>query len=69
MTDIVTIVAPEPADTASPCTLVCTMDGKTGWCYGCGRTIDEIAGWSMLSFDARRAVRAALPARMAVFAS
>ncbi len=68
MSGIVTIVPPEPADTASPCTLVCTMDGKTGWCYGCGRTIDEIAGWSSLSFDARRAVRAQLPARMAVFA-
>lgn len=68
MGGIVTLVTPEPADTASPCTLVCTMDGKTGWCYGCGRTIDEIAGWTTLSFDARRAVRAQLPARMAVFA-
>lgn len=35
-----------PKPVASPCTLVCVMNPATGWCYGCSRTIDEIAGWS-----------------------
>jgi predicted Fe-S protein YdhL (DUF1289 family) len=29
----------------SPCTNVCAIDPATGWCAGCLRTIDEIAGW------------------------
>ena len=40
----------------SPCISVCQMDAATGWCAGCHRTIDEIAGWSRLSDDAKRAV-------------
>jgi uncharacterized protein len=32
------------------------MDPRTGWCEGCHRTIDEIAGWSQMSDDAKRAV-------------
>jgi predicted Fe-S protein YdhL (DUF1289 family) len=36
----------------------------TGWCLGCGRDIDEIAGWSSLSPAARRSVLDALPERM-----
>ena len=31
---------------ASPCTSVCRMDARTGWCEGCLRTLDEIAAWS-----------------------
>ncbi|CAH2806134.1 MAG: YbaK/prolyl-tRNA synthetase associated region [uncultured Paraburkholderia sp.] len=40
----------------SPCISVCRMDAITGWCEGCLRTIDEIAGWSLLDDDAKRAV-------------
>ena len=29
----------------SPCTSVCRMSARTGWCEGCFRTIDEIVGW------------------------
>ena len=29
----------------SPCILVCSIDTKTGYCFGCGRTRDEIAAW------------------------
>jgi len=29
----------------SPCVGVCKMDVPSGWCYGCGRTDSEIAGW------------------------
>jgi len=32
------------------------MNPSSGWCVGCLRTIDEIAGWSHMSDDARRAV-------------
>jgi uncharacterized protein len=53
-----------PAPTiASPCTSICEMDARTGLCRGCYRTLDEIAGWSVLDDDARQAVMAALPAR------
>ena len=47
----------------SPCTQICTIDEKAGWCAGCKRTIDEIAAWGALDDDAKRAVWAALPAR------
>ena len=35
-----------PGAVASPCVNVCRMDDATGWCAGCLRTLDEIAGWS-----------------------
>ncbi len=49
----------------SPCILVCSIDMKTGYCFGCGRTRDEIAGWMTMPDDARRNVLQALPARLA----
>ena len=49
----------------SPCTNVCRMDARTGWCEGCWRTIDEIAAWAALHDDARRAVLARVAARRA----
>ena len=51
---------------ASPCISVCVVDPRgTGVCVGCGRTLDEIAGWIDMSDDARRAVLARLPGRLA----
>ena len=47
----------------SPCTSVCRMDERTGWCEGCGRTLDEIAAWSTMSDDEKRAVWNALDER------
>ena len=41
---------------ASPCISVCRMDAPTGWCEGCLRTLDEIAVWSMLGDEDKRAV-------------
>jgi predicted Fe-S protein YdhL (DUF1289 family) len=41
------------------------MDVATGWCLGCGRTLDEIARWGGTSDEDRDAVMAALPERMA----
>jgi predicted Fe-S protein YdhL (DUF1289 family) len=44
------------AHVASPCISVCRMDAATGWCEGCYRTLDEIAGWGMMADDDKRAV-------------
>ncbi|MFT4063516.1 DUF1289 domain-containing protein [Paraburkholderia sp.] len=55
------------APVASPCINVCRMDASTGWCEGCLRTIDEIAGWSTFDDAARRAVWKAIEARHAAF--
>ena len=41
---------------ASPCISVCVMDPATGLCCGCLRTLDEIARWSAIDDDARRAM-------------
>ena len=48
----------------SPCILVCSMDDKTGYCFGCARTRDEIAGWIEMTDAERRTVMNLLPARM-----
>ena len=46
--------ASPPRSIATPCTKVCIVDGPSGLCLGCFRTLSEIGGWSGLS-DARRA--------------
>jgi predicted Fe-S protein YdhL (DUF1289 family) len=48
----------------SPCILVCSIDDKTGYCFGCGRTRDEIAGWIGMTSAERRAVMIVLPERL-----
>jgi hypothetical protein len=52
----------------SPCVKLCVIDAATGFCAGCGRTGAEIGAWLGLSPDARRAVMAELPARLATVA-
>jgi predicted Fe-S protein YdhL (DUF1289 family) len=47
----------------SPCIAVCVIDPVTGYCRGCFRTIDEIAGWVTFTDDAKRRILAALVAR------
>ena len=49
----------------SPCVKFCVLDPGSGLCAGCGRTLDEIAGWSNLSEEERRQIMAELPTRMA----
>ncbi|HKA64329.1 MAG TPA: DUF1289 domain-containing protein [Methyloceanibacter sp.] len=39
------------------------MDAGSGLCIGCGRTLDEIAGWAAMGAEERRAIMAVLPAR------
>jgi len=48
----------------SPCILVCSIDTATGYCFGCGRTREEIAAWITMTPQARRAVMEELPARL-----
>jgi predicted Fe-S protein YdhL (DUF1289 family) len=48
----------------SPCILVCSIDLRTGFCFGCGRTRDEIAAWIGYTAEERRAVMAQLAARL-----
>jgi uncharacterized protein len=49
----------------TPCILVCAIDGVSGFCFGCGRSRDEIAGWIGYSDAQRRAIMETLPARLA----
>ncbi len=59
----------EPPGTMSPietpCLKVCVLEPGSGQCRGCGRTIDEIAGWGSMSGSERRRVMALLPDRIA----
>ncbi len=58
---------PTATGVPSPCISVCRMDARSGWCEGCLRTIDEIAAWSTLSDEAKRAVWRVLPQRREAF--
>ena len=50
-------------EVGSPCSNICKMNPDTGRCEGCLRTLDEIAAWSGMSPEEKRAVLARLPAR------
>lgn len=61
-----------PADAAwtreeieSPCVRVCVLHPTERLCMGCHRTGAEIAAWSRLAPEARRAVLDELPSRAA----
>ena len=55
--------AAPPRPIATPCVQVCMVDGESGLCLGCYRTLGEIAGWARFSDAERAALTAALPAR------
>jgi predicted Fe-S protein YdhL (DUF1289 family) len=52
-----------PRSIPTPCVKVCVVDGESGLCLGCLRTLPEIAGWSALDDAARAGVMSELPAR------
>ncbi|MDX9996434.1 MAG: DUF1289 domain-containing protein [Phenylobacterium sp.] len=52
-----------PRPVRTPCVQVCAVDGESGLCLGCYRTLPEIAGWSKLTDAEREALMAELPAR------
>lgn len=41
---------------ASPCVGLCRLDEGGGYCLGCLRTLDEIAGWPGFDDEQKRAV-------------
>ncbi|MCM2472107.1 DUF1289 domain-containing protein [Rhizobium sp. CG5] len=48
----------------SPCILLCSIDSKTGYCFGCGRTRDEIGAWTSYSDQERSTVMGQLAERL-----
>ena len=54
-----------PAPIRTPCIKVCVVDGESGLCLGCFRTLAEVAGWSRLSDAERAAIMEEAPARRA----
>lgn len=48
----------------TPCILVCSIDMNTGYCFGCGRTRDEVGAWSRYTAQERRDIMDSLPARL-----
>ena len=48
----------------TPCVKMCVLDVDTELCAGCGRSLDEIAGWAALSDAERARIMAELPQRM-----
>lgn len=50
----------------SPCIAVCLFDCRTGWCLGCGRSLEEGQAWRDLNPDALAAVTRDLPRRLAI---
>jgi len=49
----------------TPCIAVCIIDPKTSLCFGCGRTLPEIARWPRMYSSERRAIMVRLAERMA----
>ena len=48
----------------SPCMGVCKQDEVSGWCFGCGRTDDEIDNWQSFDQDKRTELEAQLGSRV-----
>jgi predicted Fe-S protein YdhL (DUF1289 family) len=48
----------------TPCIKVCVIAPASGLCYGCGRSLDEIARWGSMSADERRRIMEGLKSRM-----
>jgi uncharacterized protein len=43
---------------------ICSLDQTGQWCMGCGRSLDEIAGWQRFSDIERRAIIEKLPEQL-----
>ncbi len=56
------------AEIESPCVKVCVIQPEARLCIGCHRSIEEIAGWSRLTAQERRAIMAELPGRKPLLA-
>jgi uncharacterized protein len=56
-------MAAPPRPIATPCVKVCIVDGESGLCLGCYRTVPEVARWAALADVQREAIMAELPSR------
>lgn len=52
-----------PKSIVTPCIQVCAIDGASGLCLGCYRTLKEVAAWARFSDTERATIMAALPSR------
>ena len=56
--------APVPANTiATPCIKLCIVDGESGLCMGCFRSLPEVGRWGRMSDDERAEIMSGLPDR------
>ena len=55
----------DPAPIATPCISLCVIDGESGLCLGCQRTLAEVARWSRFTDAERAEIMAGLAARRA----
>jgi uncharacterized protein len=53
------------ANFKTPCNRLCALRPVSGLCVGCGRSVEEIAGWIGFDDKERAAIMARLPARLA----
>ena len=52
-----------PAPIKTPCVQVCVVDGESGLCLGCYRTLKEVAAWASFTEAERDLILAELPDR------
>jgi len=52
-----------PRPIPTPCVKVCAVDGESGLCLGCFRTLSEIADWGRLDDSERQRLMATLASR------
>ncbi len=52
-----------PRPIATPCVKVCVVDGESGLCLGCFRTLTEVASWSRLTDTERDGIMGDLASR------
>ena len=60
---------------ATPCVKICLIDGESGLCLGCQRTLPEVASWGRFSDSERAEIMAKLsdrrdrirPEKLAIF--
>ena len=48
---------------ATPCIKVCVIDGESGLCLGCQRSLPEVAAWGRYTDAERAEIMAGLPER------
>ncbi len=52
-----------PRPIATPCIKVCVVDGESGLCLGCYRSLPEVAAWQKLDEAERARIMAELTSR------